>query len=53
VEELEIVEQEYTPLKDATFIIPLRIETQDRMRNILTVLTYLLRGFDTTVIVKE
>lgn len=51
--ELEILEQEYIDLKDTTFIIPLRIETQDRMRNIITILTYLLRGFDTNVIVKE
>jgi len=52
-EELVFVEQEYVPLKDATFMIPLRIETDDRMRNIITTLIYLLRGFDTTVIVKE
>lgn len=51
--ELETLEQEYIDLKDTTFIIPLRIETQDRMRNIITTLTYLLRGFDTNVIVKE
>jgi len=52
-EDLVFVEQEYIPLKDATFMIPLRIETADRMRNIITTLIYLLRGFDTTVIVKE
>jgi predicted glycosyltransferase involved in capsule biosynthesis len=53
MEELEFVEQEYIPLREATFIIPLRIETDDRMRNIITTLIFLLRGFDTTVIVKE
>jgi hypothetical protein len=53
MEELEFVEQEYIPLKEATFIIPLRIETDDRMRNIITTLIYLLRGFDTNIIVKE
>ena len=51
--ELEVLEQEYISLKEATFIIPLRIETDDRMRNIITTLIYLLRNFDTTVIVKE
>ena len=40
-------------LSDCTFIIPLRIESKDRMRNIITVLIYLLRNFKTNVIVKE
>ena len=40
-------------LKKCTFIIPLRIETADRMRNILTILIYLARNFDTKIIVKE
>ena len=40
-------------LSDCTFIIPLRIESRDRMRNIITVLIYLLRNFNTKVIVKE
>ena len=40
-------------LKKCTFIIPLRIDTDDRMRNIITVLVYLLRNFDTNVIIKE
>lgn len=53
MEELEILEQKYVSLRDATFLIPLRIETDDRMRNIITSLIYLLRNFDTTVIVKE
>ena len=53
MEELEFLEQEYVSLKEATFIIPLRIETDDRMRNIITTLIYLLRNFDTNIIVKE
>ena len=53
MEKLEWVEQEYVDLKDTTFMIPLRIETQDRMRNAITVLTYLLRGFNTNVMVLE
>ena len=40
-------------LDECTFIIPLRIETADRMRNIITTLIYLLRNFNTKVIVKE
>ncbi len=40
-------------LQKCTFIIPLRIETADRMRNILTTLIYLTRNFNSKVIVKE
>lgn len=40
-------------LKDTTFIIPIRIESSDRMRNIITSVCYLLENFDTNIIVKE
>ena len=40
-------------LTKTTFIIPLRIETEDRMRNIVTTLIYLTRNFNTKVILKE
>jgi hypothetical protein len=40
-------------LSNATFIIPLRIESEDRMRNIITVLCFLFGNFKTNVIVKE
>lgn len=40
-------------LTNATFIIPLRIESSDRMRNIITLLCYLFGNFDTNVIIKE
>ena len=40
-------------LKNTTFIIPLRIETADRMRNIVTTLIYLTRLLDTKIVVKE
>ena len=40
-------------LKSCTFIIPVRIESEDRMRNVITVLCHLLRNFDTKVILKE
>ena len=40
-------------LKDTTFIIPLRIESADRMRNVITTLCYLLSNFDTNIIIME
>ena len=40
-------------LKNCTFIIPIRIESEDRMRNVVTVLAFLLKNFDTKVILKE
>ena len=40
-------------LSAATFMIPVRIESADRLRNVITTVSYLLTNFDTTVIVKE
>ena len=40
-------------LKEATFIIPIRIESADRMRNVITGLVFLLENFDTKIIIKE
>ena len=40
-------------LSDATFIVPIRIESDDRLRNIVTTLCYLISNFNTNVIVKE
>jgi hypothetical protein len=40
-------------LSNVTFIIPLRIESEDRMRNVLTILCFLLENFNTKIIVKE
>ena len=40
-------------LLNCTFIIPLRIETADRMRNIITTLIYLTRNFACRIIIKE
>lgn len=40
-------------LTDTTFIIPLRIESQDRLRNVITSLCYLCGNFDTQIIIKE
>jgi predicted glycosyltransferase involved in capsule biosynthesis len=40
-------------LSNTTFIIPVRIESSDRVRNVITVLCFLLEKFDTKVIIKE
>lgn len=42
-----------TKLSDATFIIPLRIDSTDRVRNIITTVGFLLETFDAKVIIKE
>jgi hypothetical protein len=38
---------------DLTFLIPTRIETEDRLRNIISSVSYLLRHVHAKVIVKE
>jgi len=40
-------------LSQATFIIPLKIDSDDRIRNIITVVCFLLKIFDTNIVVKE
>lgn len=40
-------------LKNATFIIPIRIESSDRLRNVITSTAFLLENFDTNIIIKE
>lgn len=40
-------------LTKATFIIPIRIESEDRLRNIITVVAFLLETFDTNILIKE
>lgn len=40
-------------LKDVTFVIPIRIDSLDRIRNLFSSLLYILSNFDTNVIVKE
>ena len=42
-----------TDLTDATFIIPIRIESEDRLRNVITSVAFLLNNFDTNIIIKE
>ena len=36
-------------IKDTTFIIPIRIESEDRLRNVITVCCFLLETFDTKI----
>ena len=40
-------------LTQATFIIPVRIESEDRLRNVITAITFLIENFDTNILVKE
>ena len=41
-------------MKDLTFLLPCRIESEDRLRNVVTSVTYLLRNFpESKVIIKE
>ena len=40
-------------LTDATFIIPIRIESEDRLRNVITSVAFLLNNFNTNIIIKE
>ena len=39
--------------KDVTFIVPLRFDSEDRRRNFKMSMTYLLRNFDTNIIVMD
>jgi hypothetical protein len=40
-------------LTEATFIIPIRIESSDRLRNVITTTAFLLENFETNIIIKE
>jgi len=40
-------------LSDATFIIPIRLESDDRIRNVITSTCFILENFDTNLIIKE
>ena len=40
-------------LIDTTFIIPVKIESDDRLRNAITVCCFLLSKFDTNILIKE
>lgn len=40
-------------LSDATFIVPLRIESDDRLRNVITSTCFLLSNFNTNIIIQE
>ena len=40
-------------LSEATFIIPIRIESPDRLRNVITTTAFLVENFDTNIIIKR
>jgi len=40
-------------LTKATFIIPIRIESSDRLRNVIATTAFLLENFDTNILIKE
>ena len=40
-------------LTDTTFIIPVKIESDDRLRNAITVCCFLLSKFNTNILIKE
>ena len=41
-------------MKDVTYLLPCRIETDDRLRNVITSITYIMKCFpEAKVIVKE
>lgn len=40
-------------LKDCTFIIPIKLESGDRLRNCILSTSYILHNFDTNIIIKE
>ena len=42
-----------TNLKDVTFVIPLRVDTEERIENLNTLLSLLCRDFDTNIIILE
>ena len=42
-----------TDLSQATFIIPIRIESPDRLRNVITTTAFLLENFKTNIIIQE
>ncbi len=52
--DLEFVEDvSKMEIPDCTYMIPLRVETPDRLRNIITVLLYFLKNIKAPIIVKE
>lgn len=40
-------------LSNATFIIPIKIESEDRLRNVITSVCFLLSNFNTNILIKE
>lgn len=46
-------EIERIDLKDATFVIPIYIDSPDRLRNVVVSTAYILANFETNVLIKE
>lgn len=42
-----------TDLSNATFIVPIKIESEDRLRNVITSVCFLLSNFNTNILIKE
>ena len=40
-------------MMDLTFLIPVKLDSSDRVRNITTVISYLLTNYDAKILVKE
>ena len=49
----DIIQMKLINLSPCTFIIPIRLESEDRIRNIITCLVYLLDNFKASYIIKE
>ena len=52
-EKLQSINSSKINLKDVTFMIPLRIESEDRKRCLTIVIDYLIKHFDTKILVLE
>lgn len=49
----DIIQMKLINLSPCTYIIPIRLESEDRIRNIITCLVYLLDNFKASYIIKE
>ncbi len=53
IEKMKLTNTSKIDLRDVTFMIPLRIESEDRKKCVSIVIDYLLKNFDTNIIVLE
>ncbi|PSL44701.1 GT2 family glycosyltransferase [Chitinophaga niastensis] len=47
------IEAARIPMRDMTFLIPVRIDSPDRLQNLLLIISYLTKYFDTNIIIGE